>query len=230
MCPFLKHRGCRAGVVVLLFIAVLFLMTGIVQAADDTYEGFLGDTITLHGVSYIGDKVYLFLTGPGLPVNGVTLTDVNQRADQGHFTVVDLDSSQAWSYTWKTSGIEAEIDPGTYTVYVTNEPVDLANLGGSSSYQTLTVYLRDSGVSRVSINAGSAYTLKPEIHSSTVTSTRSPVVTSPVITITSAPQTTDQIPSLPLPAPTARARLDPVTVLLSLGVCGSLLIFSRHKK
>ena len=43
---------------------------------------------------------------------------------------------------WNTQRIHNEIDPGTYTVYVVNEPVDKAHLG-SSSYQTLSVYLKD---------------------------------------------------------------------------------------
>ena len=130
-------------------------------------EGYLGETITLHGFSYVGNSVYLFLTGPGLPDNGVTLTNTDLRADQGQFTVVGVDDNQEWSYTWKTSRIANEIDYGTYIVYVTNEPVDKAHLGGTSSYKTLKIFLKDSGVSKVSIDDGTSYTLKPEEHVST---------------------------------------------------------------
>ena len=90
-----------------------------VSAADANIEAELGDTLNLHGVSYTGGSVYLFMTGPGLPENGVTLTDVSQRADQGKFTQVDLDGSQEWSFRWDTSRIENEINAGTYLVYVT---------------------------------------------------------------------------------------------------------------
>ena len=100
--------------------------------ADVSIEGVMGETIAFHGFSYVGDSVYLFLTGPGLPENGVTLTDISQRADQGHFTIVSVDDDQEWTYLWKTSRIDSEIDPGTYIVYVTNKPSDLSHLGGSS--------------------------------------------------------------------------------------------------
>ena len=55
-----------------------------VSAADASIEAELGDTLNLHGLSYTGNSVYLFMTGPGLPENGVTLTDVSQLADQGN--------------------------------------------------------------------------------------------------------------------------------------------------
>lgn len=61
-------------------LAILFVIfcSGIpaVSAADASYVGELGDTIALHGVSYTGTQVFLFMTGPNLPANGVTLTDV----------------------------------------------------------------------------------------------------------------------------------------------------------
>ena len=58
------------------------------------------------------------MTGPGLPDDGVTLTDTTKLASQGQFTMIDVDSSQQWSFTWDTSRIEDSINPGTYTVYV----------------------------------------------------------------------------------------------------------------
>jgi hypothetical protein len=105
-----------------------FLIPGVL-AADAYYTGYLGDVIDLHGYSYRGGDVYLFMTGPGLPANGVTLTDVNQRADQGHFTMIDVDSDYQWYFKWDTSRIWNEIDPGTYLVYVSTEPVDYSSLG-----------------------------------------------------------------------------------------------------
>ena len=105
---------------VLVLAIIIIICSGIpaVSAADASYVGVLGDTIALQGVSYTGTRVFLFMTGPGLPENGVTLTDVTQRADQGQFTIVDLDSNQQWAMKWNTQRIHTEIDPGTYTVYV----------------------------------------------------------------------------------------------------------------
>ena len=153
-------------VTVLIFVALVIMsghVIGIASAADAYYEGYLGDVIDLHGVSYSGTQVFLFFTGPGLPENGVTLSDTSQRADQGHFTVVDLDSSQQWSLKWDTQRLKSQIDPGTYTVYVTTEPADLAHLGGTNSYKTLEVYLQDTHGPQGESGPG-AYTLSPEKH------------------------------------------------------------------
>lgn len=216
------------------FLALIFLIcfcgfVATASGADASIEGYLGDTITLHGVSYVGDTVYLFLTGPNLPADGVTLTDISQRADQGHFTIVPVDDNQEWTYSWQTSRIEPTIDPGTYTVYVTNEPVDFSNLGSTSSYKTLSVYLRDSGVSKVSIDAGHSYTLRPESHSSPVPETTSPPATtipeqspSVVITVTMLQET----PAIPAASPT-KAGLTPCASLVAVAL-GCLVVFHRH--
>ncbi|NMB78344.1 MAG: hypothetical protein GYA23_04545, partial [Methanomicrobiales archaeon] len=119
-----------------LVILLLFCLTGFsapATAADASIEAELGSILNLHGILYKGDRVYLFMTGPGLPANGVSLTDISQRADQGDFTMVDVDSGQEWAFKWNTARIMNEIDPGTYIVYATNEPVDKAHLGGESS-------------------------------------------------------------------------------------------------
>ncbi|WAC05960.1 MAG: hypothetical protein OS112_04830 [Methanoregula sp.] len=86
------HRYAGILPVAFLLTACLCLVLLItpVSAADSEIEAYLGDTITISGVSYISDQVYLFLTGPGIPENGVMLTQISQRADQGHFTVVDV--------------------------------------------------------------------------------------------------------------------------------------------
>lgn len=164
---FVHQSRSMAGLFVFLISVSCILLIPVTTAADIEMEGYMGETITLHGVSYVGDSVYLFLTGPGLPENGVTLTNTDLRADQGQFTIVGLDNNQEWTYIWKTSRIANEIDYGTYTVYVTNEPVDKAHLGGTSSYKTLSVFLKDSGTSKVSIDSGKSYTLSPEEHVST---------------------------------------------------------------
>ncbi len=183
-----------------------------ISAADANIEAELGDTLNLHGVSYTGTSVYLFMTGPGLPENGVTLTDVTQRADHGQFTQIDLDSNQEWSYRWNTARIENEINAGTYLVYVTNEPVDKAHLGGSNSYKTLEVYLKESTTSRVSTGSGTTYTLSPEMHSSVQVPTLA--ITSP----TPAPTTLTTSPtaSPAIPVPTTKAALPPEPVFLAV--------------
>jgi hypothetical protein len=203
-------------------ITVILLVPAVV-AADIEMEGVLGDTFNLHGSSYVGDYVYLFMTGPGLPENGVTLTNTALRADQGQFTVVAVDDNQEWSYSWKTSRIANEIDPGTYTVYVTNEKADKAHLGGTSSYKTYSFFLKDSGESKVSIGAQHVYTLNPEEHVSTPRPappvnliTPQPAGTSPPLT-TTIPETPKQTA-----APTTRASTSPMAAAAAL-VCWACL-------
>jgi hypothetical protein len=192
-------------------------------------DAYLGETITIHGVSYAGDRVYLFLTGPNLPANGVALTDITKRADQGHFTIVDVDSDQTWSMKWNTARIESTIDPGTYTVYVTTDPVDLSQLGGPSSYKTLEVYLKDPGTSKVSVSTGTSYTLNPELHSSTM---------SPTLVFTSStPTQTTPLPVIPVIAvpaatllPPTKAGLTPlISVLALIGFTGLIRIIQNHR-
>jgi hypothetical protein len=218
-------RSCFAFAVVIFILCVL---VSPVAAADIEMEGYLGETITLHGVSYTGDSVYLFLTGPGLPANGVTLTNTDLRADKGQFTVVGLDENQEWTYIWKTSRIANEIDPGTYIVYVTNEPVDKAHLGGTSSYKTLSVFLKDSGASKVSVDSGKSYTLNPEDHVSTPRPAPSINITNVTMTATLPPPTTS-IPVSPVQtaSPTTRAGTGPLVILIAL--IGCVYLFS-HKK
>jgi hypothetical protein len=217
-------RSCTlAGLCLIALCSVLGFVSSPVAAADLNIEADLGDTINLHGVSYVGDRVYLFMTGPGLPENGVMLTDVSQRADEGHFTLVDL-NNQEWSMKWNTARIQNEIDPGTYTVYVSNEPVDKAHLGGSNTYKTLAVFLKESTTERVSISSGTSYTLNPEEHISVV---RAPTLglVSPTLTPTTSP-TPFPIRAMP---PTTKSPLPLETALFS-GVLGAGVIVSAKKK
>jgi hypothetical protein len=197
-----------------------------VLAADATIEAELGDTLTLHGVSYTSSQVYLFLTGPGLPENGVTLTDVSQRADQGKFTMIDVDSSQQWSYRWNTAKIEQNINPGTYTVYVSTEPADKANLGGTNTYKTLEVFLKDSETPRGS--AGTSYTLNPEMHSSRPAPALN--FTSPTPTPVPSPLPTTVTPAFTtlVPRPTTKEPLELSTTILAGILCTGLVLFRKR--
>jgi hypothetical protein len=217
--------------VVLLCLSCSFLIPA-AAAADIEMEGYMGETITLHGVSYIGDSVYLFLTGPGLPENGVTLTNTDLRADKGQFTVVGLDDNQEWTYTWKTSRIANEIDYGTYTVYVTNEPVDKAHLGGTSSYKTLSIFLKDSGTSKVSIDSGKSYTLNPEEHVSTPRPAPSMNITNTTtVAATSLPPTTTIPPVLlQTTIPPTRSGTGPLVVVSAILGCVYLLTLMRARR
>ncbi len=232
MIPLKRTPGIVAALVVVTLMAVSGNFVCVASAADAYYEGYLGDVIDLHGVSYTGTQVFLFFTGPGLPENGVTLKDTSQRSDQGHFTIADLDSSQQWSIKWDTQRLKSQIDPGTYTVYVTTEPADLAHLGGTNTYKTLEVYLQDTHAPQGESGSGT-YALNPEKHVSspmptivmgtTKTLAAATPASLPPTTNPATPETTSTIaPELtPTPATTTAGISSWITVLAvmtSLGI------------
>lgn len=101
---------------------------------------YQGDIISLQGYSYGNPTVYLFLTGPNLPVNGVTLNDITARTDEGHFTEVSVDDNDHWVYKWGTNTMNGRLDAGTYTVWVVNGPNDRSRLNGAE-YSTISITL-----------------------------------------------------------------------------------------
>ena len=92
--------GCGVVVAALVLVAELW-MAAPVSAASGTIEASMGDTINLHGVSYTGDHIYLFLTGPNLPANGVPLNDLRSVLTRAHLPL--------WTWTATSSGHTAGI-------------------------------------------------------------------------------------------------------------------------
>ena len=127
---------------------IAFVMGVVVcgAAATPTEAWYLGDTITLAGYSPGSPVVYLFLTGPNLPSNGVALDDITSRADQGGLTRVQVGDYDRWVYRWDTHATGGRLDPGTYTVWITSEPVDLSHIG-NADYRTMSVTLQRPGIS-----------------------------------------------------------------------------------
>jgi len=193
---------------------------------SEDYEGYLGETIALHGVSYSGDTIYLFMTGPGLPANGAPLTDPTKRADQGYNTMVGLASDQTWSFKWDTSKLNRELDPGTYLVYAVNAQADASSLAGHS-YQTLSVYLKDGALSKDRVSTGAKYTLNLLDDDPTVvtTATTVPPTTPPV---TTAPETTVVTTSVPSAPAATKSPLAPLLVITAMAA-GCLYAHYRHK-
>jgi hypothetical protein len=125
-------------VAAVLFLGILSLACSV--AASDGIRASFGDEIPLSGYSTAGPYVYLFLTGPNLPENGVALNGIYQRADQGFFTKVSVGGDDLWSYTWHTGSIGGRLDTGTYTIWVVNGPNDRSNLA-HADYRTISVTL-----------------------------------------------------------------------------------------
>jgi hypothetical protein len=102
----------------------------------------LGDQVPLSGIAPGADTVYLFLTGPNLPSNGVRLDDISAGVVSGvpsTFTQAPVSNDQ-WQYTWYTGSTGGTLDAGTYTVYVTTTPVGRNDLSGAV-YSTISITL-----------------------------------------------------------------------------------------
>jgi PEGA domain len=125
--------------VFLIILVSCFLLTG--TAAAQGIQAYLGDTIPLSGYSPSSPWVYLFLTGPNLPENGVALNNINLPADQGGFTKVTVNGeNDMWTYKWGTNSLGGRLDAGTYTIWVVNGPNDRSNLA-NAEYATISVTL-----------------------------------------------------------------------------------------
>ncbi|MDP3565508.1 MAG: PEGA domain-containing protein [Methanoregula sp.] len=125
-------RSCMLTLACVMLIASASAAPGI--------QASFGDIIPLSGYSYGSQTVYLFLTGPNLPVNGVALNDITKRADQGGFTRVQVDGNDHWSYKWGTANIGGRLDEGTYTIWIVNGPNDRSRLS-EADYSTIPVTL-----------------------------------------------------------------------------------------
>jgi hypothetical protein len=125
------------GITVL--IAAMLFLAGC-AAASSGIQTAMGDDVTISGYATSGPYVYLFLTGPNLPENGVALHDISRRADQGWFTKVSVDGDDRWTYTWHTGSIGGKLDEGTYTVWVVSDPADRSRLA-FADYRTISVTL-----------------------------------------------------------------------------------------
>lgn len=139
--PLTKNRTC---ILLIILLTGAALITPVAAATGQ--EAYLGNTVVLSGYAYGSDTVYLFLTGPNLPANGVALDNVNRPTDQGGFTVVDVNPDGSWSYRWYTGGINGKLDAGAYTVWVTDRPAGLSNLG-NAGYSTRSIMLQQPGIS-----------------------------------------------------------------------------------
>ncbi|HVP95151.1 MAG TPA: PEGA domain-containing protein [Methanoregulaceae archaeon] len=114
------------------------------NAADITAA--IGDKIPLSGTSVGTDWIYLFVTGPGLPQDGVNPGRMQVPSVTGMpdtFSMVDA-SSDHWSFIWNTARQGFELKEGIYTVYAVKTPVNKADLGGQT-YGSTTIALTYGG-------------------------------------------------------------------------------------
>ena len=151
-----KQGHVSAAILTTMGIVILLcLVLGAGASAAGTKTAYMGDMVTLSGSSPGSDIVYLFMTGPNLPPNGVALNNINRRADMGGFTTADVDPDGRWVYKWYTNQLGGKIDTGTYTIWVTDRPVDRSHLSGSD-YHSIPVLLQQPGIVAWSSTASGA--------------------------------------------------------------------------
>ncbi|HVP95857.1 PEGA domain-containing protein [Methanoregula sp.] len=157
-----KSRPAPVCRVIWAGLLLCVLLAGAVSAGS--IQSYIGDTVKLSGYCYTSQTVYLFLTGPNLPANGVALDNINYPADQGGFTQVSVDSNNHWEYDWGTGATGGRLDAGTYTVWAVDGPNSLANLN-EAQYSTISVTLSSPGIGYVTASSsppGSAITTPVE--------------------------------------------------------------------
>jgi hypothetical protein len=123
----------------LLFITALALVFPAIAVSVP-----IGDSLDLSGSAHGADTVYLFLTGPNLPSNGVRLDDIAVEVITGvpsTFVRAPVAGDGSWEYSWNTRTAGGVLDAGTYTVYVVTTPNGRHDLSGSDSYGLISVTL-----------------------------------------------------------------------------------------
>ena len=127
---------------------ILILVLGIANtayAAD--INAAIGDKIPLSGTAVGTDWIYLFVTGPGLPQDGVNPSRMQVPVVTGEpdtFAMVDASSDQ-WSFIWNTARQGFQLKEGIYTMYAVKTPVNKADLG-SATYGSTTIALTYGGI------------------------------------------------------------------------------------
>ena len=125
----------------------------ITTSGTGTY--YIGEEITLSGTCTEGTKVYLFLTGPNLATDGVTLTTLDKvsTTDETSFKdTADVNADDTWSKKWNTGDIKKSIDAGGYTIYAVSTNVSKADLS-DAKYATASVNLRSGFITATTSGA-----------------------------------------------------------------------------
>jgi hypothetical protein len=116
-----------------LFLALILVfgsLPAVVTAAD--IYATIGDTIPLNGTALVTDTVYMYMTGPGVPVNGARMDNSNAAVvtgDPSTFTQVPV-NDDTWTYSWNTGRVSGGLAEGLYTVYVATQPAAANDLSG----------------------------------------------------------------------------------------------------
>ena len=102
------------------YVKVTVEKGAVVISAKGDGSYYLGDDITISGTNTDSDYVYLFITGPNLPVAGGKLDNpkVSPQSESDSLRIT-VNTDDTWKYLWETS-LGSTLDAGTYTIYATS--------------------------------------------------------------------------------------------------------------
>lgn len=127
------------SVLVLLIAAICIIqpVLGVNGTVSIAYRGsggsYIGDTIIFDGKNTVGNITFIRITGPGLPLEGVPIYDLNGSAGSGNPVEVNPDGT--WKLAWYTSSIRGVEKMQTARYYFT--AADLAHPEISSTTSVL---------------------------------------------------------------------------------------------
>ncbi|HJK00994.1 MAG TPA: MEMAR_RS02690 family S-layer glycoprotein [Methanocorpusculum sp.] len=123
-------------------------------AVSDDGSYFIGDEIRLTGTNTDSSTVYLFITGPNLATNGLSLKSLGTTTIEpakNNTVPISVNTDNTWEYKWNTAN--SGLDTGAYTIYATS----ILTNGKSSDWDTgkngeIAAKLSDSEYATISIN------------------------------------------------------------------------------
>lgn len=128
----MKNMAASSAFIVPLALFVILASPLCGMSSAKTIHATIGDTIPLNGSVQLGEFVYLFVTGPGIPVNGARMENSNAAVVTGSpdtFTQVLVENGK-WAYQWNTGRVSGGLASGSHTVYASTQPVAANALSG----------------------------------------------------------------------------------------------------
>ena len=143
-------------------IAPVSADTGVTISASGVQSYYQGEKVVFSGHNYDSDTTYLFITGPGVfmngpgvPSGGGKLTSPRQEivsGNPGSFDSVKTNADKTWEYAYYTHNLN--VDAGSYTIYAVSQPkgkdqlnsVSFANVGIILKKPFITADLSPSSV------------------------------------------------------------------------------------
>ena len=143
MTPNKRKFGFLALILLCICMIVGVQASEVTLTASGDRSYYFGEEIILSGANTDSNSTYLFMTGPNLYQQGVSLTPLNPPIgvtnDQATtFTSVLVKNDDTYEYIWDT--VESQLDAGIYTLYAASLPKDTNNLA-DCEYDTVRIYL-----------------------------------------------------------------------------------------